>query len=154
LTAKEQDMLDAEWLLSHLGIPLGGSVTWRQPLPTNKPGIYIVSIDDPASVKADTLPEKDRQFWSAEQAIVYIGRSNSLARRLNQFYQHKYGESRPHAGGQAILNLPPKRVDWALTPDYHSVEDRLIKAFEKLAGTKPFGNRVRSARKPIDRRVS
>ncbi len=138
-------MIDPEALLSGVGLSVGGVETWKDSIPEKGPGVYIISIQRPDAIAVDSLPAEHQSYWKGDQAIVYIGRSKHLRRRLREFYKHKYGEKRPHAGGQAILNLSLQTVHWASVSDYHKAEGNLIEAFEKAAGAKPFGNRVRSA---------
>lgn len=96
----------------------------------NGSGIYIVTSD----------PPKDGQ------PIVYIGRGKSVKKRLRQFYRHKYGEPRPHHGGQDILKLPEQGhilgVHWAYTDNFKESEMLLIKAFKAMNnGKRPMGNK-------------
>jgi hypothetical protein len=85
---------------------------------------------------------------SADGEVVYVGRTRrALRKRLREFYRHRYGDKRPHRGGQAILLLTrPLLVYWAATNDWEAAEDTMIEHFRSAAGRLPFGNRVRSAR--------
>jgi hypothetical protein len=124
-----------------------GPISWNQRITESLPGVYVISIDDPASVQVSDLPEIEREYWAADQPIIYIGRATSLSRRMSQFYRHKYGAKSPHRGGQAILKIDsPKRVHYAVVDNFADTEDRLLRIFEAHVGQKPFGNRVRSAR--------
>ena len=112
-------------------VELSGCVRWGEPVPHRGPGVYVI-----------VAPERLN-----EQAIVYVGRSKDLRDRLGRFYRHKYGRRSPHRGGQEILLLlGPRIVHWAATEEYASAEDRLIRTFEDMAGGKPLGNRMQSAR--------
>lgn len=124
-----------------------GSVQWHQPVPETGPGVYVVSISDPNNVTIPNGYEAERDRWVPDQAIIYIGRSKGLRKRLSAFYRHKYGARKPHAGGQSILLISqPKTVHWAAADNFDRAEDRLIEAFKSVTGRLPFGNRVRSAK--------
>jgi len=129
------------------GIVPNGVTSWGEPIPESGPGVYVVTIADPAMVKFDSRFEAERHRWLPDQSIVYIGRASQLRRRLRQFYRHEYGRRSPHHGGQAILLLKCELlIHWAAVADYGAAEHRLIEAFESDVQRKPFGNRVRSAR--------
>jgi hypothetical protein len=140
-------LLSVEQLFTQARLDPGGNTTWGQSVVEHGPGVYVISIADPSSVKLDSLPEHERQHWNPQESIIYIGRSARLSRRLRQFYKHKYGEKSPHRGGQAILCLHcEKHIHFAAVKDYAGAERRLLEIFEKESGRKPFGNRARSAR--------
>ena len=56
------------------------AVPWNTKLLVDVPGVYVV---------AET-PIK----------VLYIGKAKNLAKRLSQFYRHKYGAKAPHRGGR------------------------------------------------------
>lgn len=135
-----------EALFATTKIELGGKVDWQAPVHEKGPGVYLISVVDPAAVKVEALAEIDRPKWKPDQQIVYIGRSIRLSRRLRQFYKHRYGDKSPHAGGQAILKISePLHIHWAKVEDYPEAEERLIDCFEAQTGRKPFGNRCKAA---------
>ena len=111
-----------------------GPVSWGTPIPERSGGVYLVELMQPK--------EGDGQ------SIIYVGRTKrSLRRRTREFYNHRYGERRPHRGGQAILKFAPSLlVYWAPTNACADAEDRMIEQFRKLVGRLPYGNRMRSAR--------
>lgn len=124
-------VIEVDDLCAEASISLSGKVDWGEAVPHVASGIYLI-----------VAPKAGRN-----QNIVYIGRGKQLRKRLGQFYRHKYGNTAPHRGGQEILLLPgPKTVYWAAVEDYADAEDRLLTAFEKMAGEKPFGNCIKSAR--------
>lgn len=45
------------------------------------------------------------RFWLNDETVIYIGKATSLQRRLSQFYRHKLGRRRPHAGGHWLKAL-------------------------------------------------
>lgn len=124
-----------------LAIEPHGCVPWKQKVEEDRPGVYVISIDDPSSVTADQLPDRERSYWIVDQPIIYIGRATSLKRRLLQFYRHEYGARSPHRGGQAILKIGdcPKWVHYAATEDIAGaarLEHLLLTAFETQVGRK------------------
>ena len=51
-------MTSAEHLLRDVGLAVGGTVQWGEPVPSPAPGVYIVSTPDPladAPIDAATL---------------------------------------------------------------------------------------------------
>ncbi len=46
-----------------------------------------------------------QSFWLPDEAVVYIGKATSLQKRLRQFWRHRLGERRPHAGGHWLKAL-------------------------------------------------
>ena len=58
---------------------------------------------------------------------------------MREFYKHRYGERRPHRGGQAILKFAPSLlVYWAPTDACADAEDKMIERFRKLVGGCPM----------------
>jgi len=108
-----------------------------------------------------------QSFWLVDEAVVYIGKATSLSKRLRQFWRHRLGERRPHAGGhwlKALHTLDELHVFFAEAESpAHSaaMEAALVDRFVEgvSAGTRaglgnpgvavPFGNRShpRGARK-------
>jgi hypothetical protein len=124
-----------------------GSVGWGTAIPDHGAGVYVISVDDAASVCLDELPALERSRWLKDEPIIYIGRARKLSGRLSQLYQHKYGNKAPHRGGQSILLVgAAKRVHWAPARDYAGTERRLIEAFVARVGHRPFGNRMSGQR--------
>ena len=139
--------VSAEQLFQTAGLVPTGTVSWGDNVTDTVPGVYVISIADLSNVQYDERFELVRNYWNSDQEIIYIGRSRQLSRRLRQFYKHIYGARSPHRGGQAILLLKcAKLIRWAAVEDYIGTEHRLLEAFEKEVGRKPFGNRVRAAR--------
>jgi hypothetical protein len=131
-------------LYARAGVTPTGITRWDDDVPSEQPGVYVISIDD--EVSAPDLPEHERAFWVPDQKIIYIGRAKQLRRRLQQFRRHVYGRPSPHRGGQAILLLDcVKTITWGEATDYGKAEATLINAFHATIGRKPFGNRVSSA---------
>jgi hypothetical protein len=78
-----------------------GQVSWGTPIPERSGSVYLIELMQP----------KDDDG----QSIIYVGRTKrSLRRRMREFYNHRYGERRPHRAGQAILKFTPSLlVYWA-----------------------------------------
>ena len=121
-----------EWLFGHIGGTAGGSVEWGRPVPERGCGVYIITV-------ADAIEG---------QHVVYIGRtSRPLRVRLGEFYRHRYGDSKPHSGGQEILKLTsPRTVHWAVVMHCATAEDVMLEAFRDAVGRLPYANKMRSAR--------
>ncbi len=111
-------------LFASAGLIRGGSVQWGEPCLERRSGVYIVAV---------------------EGVVVYIGRTRRpLARRIHEFYKHRYGAARPHRGGQELLLLPGIRtVYWAVTLSAREAETLMLKAFEARFGCLPSANRRR-----------
>jgi hypothetical protein len=126
-------------------------VPWRTKVSEHCAGIYVVALTKEANcrvsctVDVSELEERERQHWLPNELIIYIGQTTkqTLAHRVDQFYNHKYGKKSPHRGGQAVHLLQCDRwVYWAPRPDPKSVEKGMIEAFRKKVGSRPFANRI------------
>lgn len=110
-----------------------GPVPWGTPVPTSRPGIYIIALPAPIQIPPfsqsaieqwirtaprmrlsaipHALPTFSSitaalgEFWLAEEKILYIGKATCLRTRLSQFYRHQLGIRRPHAGGHWLKTL-------------------------------------------------
>lgn len=131
-------------------------VTWGTPIRESSPGVYVVALVGDAKldcqVDAEFLKPSERQRWLACEPVIYIGQATgqSVAKRIGQFYRHKYGEKRPHYGGQALKLLlhPPSPyppcdlwVYWSPAPDPRGSEQAMLCAFKERVGKLPFANR-------------
>lgn len=135
-----------EQLFSRASVPMRGPLPWRTPIPENGSGVYVIALAEPSRVRVDHLDTDQRSRWVGGEEIVYIGRATRLRRRLSQFYRHRYGDRRPHSGGQSILLLEcPMLVYWGPAADFREAEHRMIETFRATVGAMPFANRVRSA---------
>ncbi len=115
--------MTAEELLASVGLTANGPIAWKTKCPERRTGVYIITTE--------------------ANGIVYIGRtSQTLARRLGQFYRHRFGAKSPHRGGQRILTLArPLSVYWSPTDTPRAKERELIKEFTKRYDRFPYGNR-------------
>jgi hypothetical protein len=117
--------LDA--LFTAAGLSPCGPVRWGEACAEQDSGVYVVVVDD---------------------AIVYIGRTRRpLSRRIREFYRHRYGDKRPHRGGQELFRIPGDRiVYWCPTADPCEAETKMLRAFEDFYGRLPAANRRRGDR--------
>ena len=130
------------------GLTPQGVVPWRAAVPERRPGVYVVALVSDANATApevhvSSLSPAERQRWITGQPVIYIGRSTRpLARRIEEFVRHKYGDSAPHRGGQAIKLLKCDLwVHWATADGPMKAEAQMIKAFRGRVGRLPFANR-------------
>jgi hypothetical protein len=114
--------MKAEELLASVGLTANGPIAWKTKCPEQRAGVYVITTE--------------------AEGIVYIGRtSQTLARRLDQFYRHRPGAKSPHHGGEKILALAgPLSVYWSPTGTPHAKERQLIQEFVKRYGRFPHGN--------------
>ena len=129
--------LDANW-----------SGAWGQLVSEPLSGVYVVSIVSDAAgtcgpIDVGVLDDAEAKRWLPSHPVIYIGRASSLSRRIKQFYRHRYGNSSPHRGGQAVklISHIPQWVYWAPAPDFVEKESRLIEAFAEYSGQLPYANR-------------
>lgn len=108
-------------LFAVAGLSPEGPIVWGEPCLERRPGVYVVMV---------------------AESIVYIGRSKRpLSRRIREFYRHRYGDKRPHRGGQEVLNMPGVRfVYWCPSDDPRDAETKMLRAFEGCYGRLPAGN--------------
>ena len=83
--------------------------------------------------------------WVSDAEVVYIGKANSIRRRLREFAKFGAGQKIGHWGGRLIWQLAESNkllVGWMATPgrDPLAVECDLIAEFRNLYGKAPFAN--------------
>ena len=83
--------------------------------------------------------------WVEDAEVVYIGKANSLRRRLREFAKFGAGQRIGHWGGRLIWQLEEAfslLVAWKETPglDPAVVEANLIAEFRAAYGQPPFAN--------------
>lgn len=73
------------------------------------------------------------RFWLPDEPVVYVGlASESVAKRVNQYYVTPLGARSPHAGGwflKTLHNLGDLHVHYAAASDPNRAEDFLIRTF-------------------------
>ena len=148
-------------LLRGQGLLPDGPLLFGQPLPTPRPGVYVIEwptteptvpVDhnllrewlarvptlrlDGAVPTPHELAARLGAFWQPEQTVVYIGRSRSLRRRLAEYAATPLGDDGPHHGGHWLKTLrgfEQARVWWAETDAPEEYEDALLTAFGEAA---------------------
>lgn len=139
-------------LFKEAGLSPQGPVPWETGISEFCAGVYVVALVKEADAQldcpvcADYLEERERLRWLSSEPIIYIGQTTgqTLAKRIRQFYSHKYGKKSPHRGGQAVKLLRCDRwVYWSPTTDPKGSEQTMIKAFVERVGHLPFANRRR-----------
>jgi len=149
-------------LLRGQGLLPDGPLLFGQPLPTPRPGVYLIEwptsestvpVDhgllrewlarvptlrlDGAAPTPHELAARLGAFWLPDQTVVYIGRSRSLRRRLAEFAATPLGDDGPHHGGHWLKTLRgygQARVWWAETDAPEEYEDALLTAFGEAVG--------------------
>jgi hypothetical protein len=133
-----------------------GPVAWKAPVTETRPGVYVVALTKSPVAKGRrftsdaVLSQRHKaiaQRWQPGQPVLYIGRTKGpLRKRLRQFYKHRFGDPRPHCGGQSVVALKCKIwVHWAATDSPYEAEDRMIEHFRRVVGELPYANRVKAA---------
>lgn len=128
-------MISVAELFKAVGLNNHLSVNWGDSVHEYGSGVYVIV-------------EKPRR-------IIYIGKSKNIAKRLRQFYRHKYGAKAPHRGGQEILSeqaLAGRKVEeiyevyWASVSKFADVESLMIAKFYEIEGRLPYGNKISGRR--------
>lgn len=153
-------------LLRSVGLMADGPVTWGRPIPTGKPGVYVVEwpearaeapveltnvgkwIERLPTLRMDgerptsrAVAARLHDFWLPGQTVVYVGMTAaSIGGRVGAFYRTPLGDRKPHAGGQwlqTLRGLDRARVWWAVTDAPEEYEDALFSAFAAAVDTSP-----------------
>jgi hypothetical protein len=127
------------------------------------PGIYAVLAYPPArhgflersvggrfkgrdgTVPIDALVAR----WIDDAGLLYVGRSNSLRRRVDELARYGRGEPIGHRGGRYLWQLAEHdelRVAWHGIVDSVQAEREFLDDFEAQFGQLPFANLVRGTR--------
>ena len=121
---------------------------WKE----NAPGLMIKGACD---LTFQSINNELQKYWHPLESIVYIGKANNINKRLNQFYNHVIGESRPLAGGfwiKLLENLNSLFIYYSENPNPKELEFKILLFFiEHVAGKAyteiknigkylPFGN--------------
>ena len=83
----------------------------------------------------DKIVQRLKTFWIPDETILYIGMTtNSLQKRVNEYYDTKLGDPRPHHGGhwiKTLNNLYQLSIFWTATmgTDAQEVEDAFLDTF-------------------------
>ena len=135
-----------------------GPAVWGAPVRSNRPGIYLVELPEPAdSAPLDfnavgrwiervptltldgarptgrDLAARLRAFWLPDQPILYVGTSGvSIGARVSATLRTPLGDRRPYAGGhwlRTLSGLDRLRIWWAETDAVEEYEDAILDAF-------------------------
>ena len=149
---------DAPLLLRSVGLLADGPVVVSRPVPSRRPGIYVVELTRPvptapidlAAVAAwiervptlrldgerpapKALAARLSAFWLPSEAVVYVGAAAStIGGRVAALRAHVPGERRPHADAawlHLLQGLDRMRVWWAETEAPEEYLDAVLGAF-------------------------
>ncbi|HTX76977.1 MAG TPA: hypothetical protein VMD29_12285, partial [Terracidiphilus sp.] len=133
-----------------------GPKPWKEAVDESEPGVYVIAIrtlqtECPLCPQMlaqlnDFEREFERILWIPEEEIVYIGQTTkqNLKKRIGQFYRHRYGNTGPHHGGEAVHLLSRGNdldVYWAPVKEPQREEVRMLMAFMRRHGRLPYANR-------------
>ena len=159
-------VLGAADLLRSVGLMADGPVTWGRPIPSARPGVYVVEWPESrpaAPIELTTvgkwmerLPDlrldgrrptsrevaaRLHDFWLPGQVVVFIGMTTgSINGRVRALVATPLGDRRPYPGGQwlkALSGLERARVWWAESAAPEEYEDGLFSAFAAGIDTSP-----------------
>ena len=88
--------------------------------------------------------------WRDDIGTLYIGRSQNVRRRVDEFARYGRGEPIGHRGGRYLWQLAEHdhlRIGWRLEADPARAESDLLDEFEAAFGCLPFANLVHGTRK-------
>lgn len=150
-------------LLRAVGLLADGPVVLGRPLPTARPGVFVVELAAPRatapieltrvgkwierveSLRLDGERPTSRQlaarlaaFWLPDEVVLYVGATpSSIAGRVKAMRETVLGDRRPHSGGhwlQLLTGLETARVWWAATDAVEEYEDALLTTFGEGVG--------------------
>src|SRR3954464_1305975 len=142
-------------LLKDLGLMVDGPQLWARPVPSRRPGVFVVELprelhDAPVDIVAlrrwcehsptmtldgekptpEEIAKRLHEFWLPDEPVLYVGRSAKTNNaRLPAMYATPLGDARPHSGGhwlRTLSVLSELRVWWADTDAHEEYEDALI----------------------------
>lgn len=151
---------DAPSLLRSVGLLADGPVVVGRPVPSRRPGIYLVELTAPVSTapidQAAVLAWLERvpslrldgeqptpkalaarlgAFWLPSESVVYVGAATStIGGRVAALRAHVPGERRPHADGawlHLLQGLDRMRIWWAESEAPEEYLDAVLGAFSE-----------------------
>jgi hypothetical protein len=145
--------------LSFAGFVPLHSTRRRDPLIPDQSGVYAVVIGE-ADASAFLARSVGGHFKGIDPTLptalldqrvvpgadtIYLGRANSLRRRVGEYADYGRGKPVGHRGGRLIWQLHDHRkllVAWMPHDDAVELEAELVAAFVAAYGTLPFANLV------------
>jgi transcription elongation factor GreA len=149
--------MNAAELLRDVGLLPDGPVVWGRPVPAGGAGVFVVELAAPLprapialtrigkwvervpSLTLDGVRPTSKAvaarlsaFWLPSQAVLYVGSTTSVGRRVAALQSTVLGDRRPHAGGHWLHTFDASvamRVWWAATDAAEEYEDALLNAF-------------------------
>ena len=91
-----------------------------------------MTLDGQVSPSTDALASRLARFWLPDEAILYIGKSIHVQKRVKQYYSTPIGRSSPHRGGHWIKTLSVLEetfVYFAESSNPEESESRLLHSF-------------------------
>lgn len=157
-------MISVADLFNRAGVEYLGVVRWRDDVPLDGPGVYVISTNmDPMALEGrascpldqsalrellETRPEMTidggaadmgtlstrlQAMWVVGAPVAYIGlASQSVRRRISQFYATRIGARAPHAGGWPIKMIDESMGIWVhygATSEVARAESTMIQNF-------------------------
>jgi transcription elongation factor GreA len=145
----------ASELLRALGLLVDGPAQWTRPVPSRRPGVFVVELpnglpDAPIDIVAvrrwlERVPEMKldgetatpadvakrlHEFWLPNEPVLYVGRSaRAVGARVSSMYATPLGDAKPYSAGhwlRTLSVLPDLRVWWADTDAHEEYEDALL----------------------------
>ncbi len=93
----------------------------------------VPSIElDKVNATAPGIINRLKQFWLADESVLYIGKATSLQSRIHAYYATPLGDRGPHAGGHWIKTLSVLHgtfLQFAEVADCEGSECELLQAF-------------------------
>jgi hypothetical protein len=87
---------------------------------------------DRSEATVEGIIQRLREFWLADESILYIGKATPLQSRIKAYYDTPLGNRGPHAGGHWIKTLSILRktfLHFAEVADCERSEAELLRAF-------------------------
>jgi transcription elongation factor GreA len=151
-------VIGAADLLRGVGLLADGPLMWRRPVPSARPGVFIVELPAPvpsAPIDAATcgkwiervptllldgerpngvqLQRRLASFWLPSTTVLYVGSTlRSMNGRIGAMYATELGDRKPHSGGhwlKTLRGLDQLRIWWAETDAAAEAELELAIAF-------------------------
>lgn len=108
-------------------------------------------IDDSIPT-VEIVTERLSKFWLPKETILYIGKAGtSLKKRVNQYYNTKLGDKRPHAGGHWLKTLDiinELNIFWTTSVD-QDAEELERELLSKFVGSINYKDELYDSKHPF-----